>query len=57
MSTTDQDQTPLDQVLVADRANFQDGPPHELFKRLRGECPVHWTRGSPSSPRRTASGR
>ena len=43
MSATDQDQTPLDQVLVADRANFQDGPPHELFKRLRGECPVHWT--------------
>jgi cytochrome P450 len=20
-----------------------DGPPHELFGRLRGECPVHWT--------------
>ncbi len=43
MSTDGQDQTPLDQVLVADRANFEDGPPHELFKRLRGECPVHWT--------------
>jgi cytochrome P450 len=22
---------------------WQDGPPHEVFKRLRGECPVHWT--------------
>jgi cholest-4-en-3-one 26-monooxygenase len=20
-----------------------DGPPNELFKRLRGECPVHWS--------------
>jgi len=20
-----------------------DGPPHELFERLRGQCPVHWT--------------
>src|SRR5205085_2832892 len=20
-----------------------DGPPHELFTRLRAECPVHWT--------------
>jgi len=37
------DQTPLDQVLVADQANFQGGPPHELFRRLRAECPVHWS--------------
>jgi cholest-4-en-3-one 26-monooxygenase len=43
MSATGQEKTPLDQVLVADRENFQDGPPHELFKRLRGECPVHWS--------------
>src|SRR3954464_9919026 len=35
--------TPLDEVLVSDRARWHDGPPHELFKRLRGECPVHWT--------------
>ena len=43
MSTTSQDQTPLDEVRVADLANFQDGPPLELFRRLRAECPVHWT--------------
>jgi len=42
-SRASQDQTPLDEVLVGDRENFQDGPPHELFRRLRGECPVHWT--------------
>ncbi len=43
MSVTSQQQTPLDQVLVGDRENFQDGPPHELFARMRSECPVHWS--------------
>jgi cytochrome P450 len=43
VSNTSQQQTPLDQVLVGDRANFQDGPPHELFRELRSQCPVHWT--------------
>ncbi|HEV2922847.1 MAG TPA: cytochrome P450 [Solirubrobacteraceae bacterium] len=33
----------LEHVLVGEREHWQDGPPHELFKRLRGECPVHWT--------------
>ena len=37
------DQTRLEDVLVTERENWQDGPPHELFKRLRGECPVHWS--------------
>jgi cytochrome P450 len=32
----------LDQIAVADQANWVDGPPHEDFKRLRRECPVHW---------------
>ncbi len=43
MSTTSQQQTSLDQTLVGDRENFQDGPPHELFKRMRSQCPVHWS--------------
>jgi cytochrome P450 len=33
----------LESVLVGEREYWLDGPPHELFKRLRGECPVHWT--------------
>jgi cholest-4-en-3-one 26-monooxygenase len=33
----------LHQVLVSERELWLDGPPHELFKRLRAECPVHWT--------------
>ncbi|MEA2467726.1 MAG: hypothetical protein QOJ57_1852 [Thermoleophilaceae bacterium] len=38
-----EEQTPLEDVLVTERALWQDGPPHELFERMRGECPVHWT--------------
>ncbi len=34
---------PVDQLLVTEPELWQDGPPHETFRRLRGECPVHWT--------------
>jgi cytochrome P450 len=37
------DQTPLEEVLVTERDVWEDGPPHELFARMRAECPVHWT--------------
>ncbi|MGA2320404.1 MAG: cytochrome P450 [Solirubrobacteraceae bacterium] len=33
----------LENVLVGERELWTDGPPHELFKRLRRECPVHRT--------------
>jgi len=33
----------LESVLVGERALWQEGPPHALFKELRGGCPVHWT--------------
>jgi cholest-4-en-3-one 26-monooxygenase len=33
----------LEHVLVGERELWQDGPPHDLFRRLRSECPVHWT--------------
>ncbi|HEX5928098.1 MAG TPA: cytochrome P450 [Solirubrobacterales bacterium] len=29
--------------LVLEREHWESGPPLELFKRMRGECPVHWT--------------
>jgi cytochrome P450 len=35
--------TPIEQVLVTERELWQNGPPHELFRRMRAECPVHWT--------------
>ena len=28
---------------MLEREHWEDGPPLELFKRMRGECPVHWT--------------
>jgi cytochrome P450 len=37
------EQERLDEVLVGDRERWKDGPPHELFKRMRSECPVHWS--------------
>jgi cholest-4-en-3-one 26-monooxygenase len=37
------DPKPLDETLVVDRENWKDGPPHALFRRLRSECPVHWS--------------
>src|SRR4051794_31797805 len=33
----------LEHVLVTERERWKDGPPHELFKEMRGQCPVHWT--------------
>ena len=33
----------LEEVLVAEREHWTDGPPQELFKELRSGCPVHWT--------------
>src|SRR3954470_12718865 len=45
-----QDHTPLDQIIVGDREQWMEGPPYELFKRLRTECPVHWTTHLPEFP-------
>ena len=42
----------LENVHVGDREHWQDGPPHELFKRMRSECPVHWTEHIDRVPRR-----
>ncbi len=33
----------IEDVLVTEREEWLDGPPHELFKRMRSECPVHFT--------------
>src|SRR3954453_2638737 len=34
---------PVEEILVTERQLWLDGPPHEVFKRMRSECPVHWT--------------
>ena len=40
----------VDKILVGDRERWVDGPPHEVFKRLRSECPVHWSPGITDYP-------
>jgi cytochrome P450 len=40
MTTTGSD---LQHALVTERELWQDGPPHDLFRQLRNQCPVHWT--------------
>ena len=50
MSTTSQDRRSLEGVRVGDRENFADGPPHELFRQMRAQCPVHWTDGISEYP-------
>jgi cytochrome P450 len=50
MSSTSQDQKSLEHLRVGDREQFLEGPPHELFRRLRSECPVHWSDGITEYP-------
>jgi cytochrome P450 len=50
MSSTSQDRQSLEQLRVGDREQFLEGPPHELFRRLRSECPVHWSDGITEYP-------
>jgi cholest-4-en-3-one 26-monooxygenase len=38
-----EEQVPVEEILVTERPLWLDGPPHDLFKRMRSECPVHWT--------------
>ena len=40
----------LEDVLVSELELWRGGPPHELFRRLRSECPVHWTGAVPDYP-------
>ena len=44
------DQQPVEEILLGDREHYVDGPPHAIFKRLRSECPVHWTSHLPEWP-------
>jgi cytochrome P450 len=33
----------VEKELVMEREHWVDGPPHALFKEMRGKCPIHWT--------------
>jgi cytochrome P450 len=40
----------LEGALVVERERWKEGPPHELFGRMRKECPVHWSSEIPEFP-------
>jgi cytochrome P450 len=44
------DSSDLKDVLVTEREVWEEGVPHELFARMRRECPVHWTSGITEFP-------
>ncbi|HEY1524053.1 MAG TPA: cytochrome P450 [Solirubrobacteraceae bacterium] len=46
----DVDSVDLKDALVIERELWAEGPPHALFKRLRSECPVHWSSEVPEFP-------
>jgi len=50
---THADAAPLEGLNVIERRHWLDGPPHELFRRLRAECPVHWSPSIPEYPEET----
>jgi cytochrome P450 len=47
---TSVDSSRLDDVRVGDHEQWESGPPHELFRDMRGQCPVHWTKGVTEFP-------
>jgi len=37
-------------IELAQQGIWRDGPPYELFKQMRGQCPIHWTDGFEQYP-------
>ncbi|HSZ14151.1 MAG TPA: cytochrome P450 [Solirubrobacteraceae bacterium] len=33
----------IESVELTDEQLWTDGPPYEMFKEMRGKCPIHWT--------------
>jgi cytochrome P450 len=33
----------IESVELTDEALWVDGPPYEMFKQMRSQCPIHWT--------------
>ena len=42
--------TPIEDLRIADLEHWTEGPPLEEFKRLRSQCPVHWSKGMSAYP-------
>jgi cytochrome P450 len=50
MSTDQEAAAGLDGVQIGDREYWVEGAPHEMFARMRRECPVHWSPGVEEFP-------
>jgi cytochrome P450 len=37
-------------IELAQQGIWRDGPPYELFKQMRAQCPIHWTEGLEQYP-------
>ena len=48
--STDHSSTPVEEIVVFDEEDWTEGPPNEMFKRMRNECPIHWTETMPDFP-------
>jgi cytochrome P450 len=33
----------IESVEVTEREHWLEGPPHEVFREMRSQCPIHWT--------------
>jgi cytochrome P450 len=33
----------IESVEVTERQHWLEGPPHEVFREMRSQCPIHWT--------------
>ncbi len=42
--------TDLEHLLLVEREVWERGVPHEIFKQMRSQCPVHWTAGMTEFP-------
>jgi hypothetical protein len=40
----------INDVELADKELWEQGPPYEVFKEMRGGCPIHWTAGLQDYP-------
>ncbi|MFM9126602.1 MAG: cytochrome P450, partial [Solirubrobacterales bacterium] len=43
MATVPASEVPLEEIDLGDMSLWEQGPPHEIFDRLRAEAPVHWS--------------
>ncbi len=43
-------ETPITEILAYTDDSWENGPPNELFKRMRSECSVHWSAELPNFP-------